>query len=51
MGAGGTYLWVDPVHEVVGVYLSLLLRASPGHFPAWNADLFSNMVTAAVLDT
>ncbi len=49
-GAGGTYLWVDPTYELVGVYFSLLLTAAPGLNAAWHADLFSNVVTAAILD-
>jgi CubicO group peptidase (beta-lactamase class C family) len=40
-GAGGTFLWVDPAHEIVGIYFSVA-RAG------WNNDLFMNLVTAAV---
>jgi CubicO group peptidase (beta-lactamase class C family) len=49
-GRGGTYLWVDPTYELVGVYFSLLKTGAPGLNPPWRADLFSNMVTAAILD-
>jgi CubicO group peptidase (beta-lactamase class C family) len=49
-GLGGTYLWVDPTHELVGVYFSLLLTGAPGLNSPWRADLFSNVVTAAILD-
>jgi CubicO group peptidase (beta-lactamase class C family) len=49
-GRGGTYLWVDPTYELVGVYFSLLMTGAPGLNPPWRADLFSNMVTAAILD-
>jgi serine-type D-Ala-D-Ala carboxypeptidase len=48
-GSGGIYAWVDPTYELVGVYFSLLPRGAPGLNPAWRADLFSNMVTAAIL--
>ncbi len=43
-------LWVDPTHEIVGVYLETLLRASPDFEPFWNFDLFQNAVTSAVVD-
>ena len=49
-GLGGTYLWVDPTYDLVGVYFSLLLAGAPGLYAAWRADLFSNTVTAAILD-
>jgi serine-type D-Ala-D-Ala carboxypeptidase len=41
-GSGGTFLWVDPVYELVGVYFSAARERS-------NEDLFMNAVTAAVL--
>jgi CubicO group peptidase (beta-lactamase class C family) len=44
-GAGGIFLWVDPVYEIVGVYFSVV----PTEI-AWNTDLFVNAVTAAVAD-
>jgi CubicO group peptidase (beta-lactamase class C family) len=50
-GAGGVFLWVDPVYEIVGAYFSVVLRVLPpfdNH--DWNIDLFMNMVTAAVVD-
>jgi CubicO group peptidase (beta-lactamase class C family) len=49
-GLGGTYLWVDPTYDLVGVYFSLLMTGAPGLNSAWRVDLFSNMVTAAILD-
>jgi CubicO group peptidase (beta-lactamase class C family) len=60
-GAGGVYLWVDPVYEIVGVYLSVeseggipprlrLPEVSEGIFWKWRLDLFINAVTAAVVD-
>jgi CubicO group peptidase (beta-lactamase class C family) len=49
-GYGGTYLWVDPTYQLVGVYFSLVTEGAPGVNAAWRADLFSNAVTAAVVD-
>jgi CubicO group peptidase (beta-lactamase class C family) len=40
-GAGGTFVWVDPVNEIVGVYFAIDRRRSM-------LDLFMNAVTAAV---
>jgi CubicO group peptidase (beta-lactamase class C family) len=48
-GLGGTYLWVDPTSDLVGVYFSLLRTGAPGLNGVWHADLFSNVVTAAIL--
>jgi CubicO group peptidase (beta-lactamase class C family) len=48
-GAGGTYLWVDPVHDLVGVYFSVVRAGTPGLFARWSADLFVNAVMAAVV--
>ena len=47
-GNGGSQLWVDPVNEIVGVYLSvtLILDDSAIH---WHGDMFQNMVTAAAV--
>ena len=49
-GAGGTFLWVDPANEIVGVYFSIDLAITPDFEPLWNADLFQNVVTSAVAD-
>jgi CubicO group peptidase (beta-lactamase class C family) len=50
-GGGGVFLWADPVYEIVGAYFSVVLRVLPPFDNRdWNADLFMNMVTAAVLD-
>jgi CubicO group peptidase (beta-lactamase class C family) len=43
VGAGGVFLWVDPVYEIVGVYFSVMFSGS-------RVDLFMNSVTAAVVD-
>jgi len=48
-GASGCAFWVDPLHRVVGVYLSstpaLDFDTGDAH---WEFDTFQNMVTAAV---
>ena len=48
-GAGGVYVWVDPVYEIVGCYFSIQrhtgIRVSS---PLWCADLFLNALTSAV---
>lgn len=50
MGAGGHLIWVDPVNEIVGVYLSVCLDINQENFEHhWNNDLFQNMVTAAAV--
>lgn len=50
-GAGGNQFWVDPFNEIVGVYLSVcLIDTGDSMDPQWDADLFQNMVTAAVVD-
>jgi CubicO group peptidase (beta-lactamase class C family) len=48
VGSGGTYLWVDPFSEIVGVYFCLLRHGAPGLRPAWRGDLFIDAVTAAI---
>lgn len=48
-GSGGSFFWVDPVHDIVGVYLTVCLEAdmeTKEHH--MNIDLFQNMVMAAV---
>ncbi len=52
-GAGGIYLWVDPDHEIVGVYLSSAPPepSSVWRFAKyWRSDLFQDMATAAVVE-
>jgi len=57
-GLGGTFVWVDPACEMVGVYFSV---HSKGGTPAgvnvsqegqmgWRSDLFVNAATAAVVE-
>lgn len=50
-GMGGTHFWVDPIHDIVGVYLSTGLRFdSERQERHRDLDLFQNLVTAAVED-
>jgi CubicO group peptidase (beta-lactamase class C family) len=49
-GGGGVMLWVDREHEVVGAYFEACLRATEKMEMLWNADLFQNVITAAVDD-
>lgn len=44
-GAGGTFLWVDPEREVVGVYFSVY-----SHYTDSGTDLYSNMIMSAIED-
>jgi len=50
-GAGGVMFWVDPAYDLIGLYFSRCLDVDPetGEHH-WDADLFQNMVTAAVAD-
>ena len=49
-GAGGVNMWVDPVNEIIGVYLSVELESREDGGHKWNLDLFVNAITAAVVD-
>jgi CubicO group peptidase (beta-lactamase class C family) len=49
-GRGGTYLWVDPEQEIVGVYLSVTPSEDGDPRFRGQVDLFANAITAAVLD-
>jgi len=49
-GGGGTMLWVDREHEVVGVYFEACRRFTERLEMLWNADLFHNVITAAIDD-
>ena len=50
-GGGGTLLWIDPDLEIVGVYFSVQMGEPEGDEHLVNADLFMNMVAAAVEDS
>ncbi len=49
-GSGGVYVWVDPTYDVVGVYLGVI--PVPDTDPRYThlQDLFSDAVTAAIVD-
>lgn len=51
-GAGGVFIWVDPVYEIVGCYFSVDLGpiTVAEHYRYWRADLFINAVMAAIVD-
>ncbi len=50
-GMGGARFWVDPVNEIVGVYLSVMTKVDPETgFQFSDFPLFQDMVTAAVVD-
>ena len=48
-GYGGAFVWADPEHEVVGVYLSVSPRLNR-EIGVMNSDLFQNAVNAAIVD-
>lgn len=48
-GAGGVYLWVDPILDLVGVYFSVVLTEDQRRYKGC-CDLFINMVMASVVD-
>ena len=50
-GGTGCALWVDPVHHVVGVYLSVAYMDPLTRNPNWEFDKFQNMLAAAVEPT
>ena len=47
-GNGGAYWWVDPEHELVGVYLSIMANVRRG-IGVLNSDLFQNVVHSAIM--
>ena len=49
-GAGGSSLWVDRDHDLVGVYFEVTTRLSADFNMLWNFDLFQNVITSAVDD-
>jgi CubicO group peptidase (beta-lactamase class C family) len=50
VGLGGVGAWIDPINEIVGVYLSVLMHRTQQFDPLWTLDLFQDVVTAAVAD-
>jgi serine-type D-Ala-D-Ala carboxypeptidase len=49
LGWGGLFIWVDPMYDLVGVYLSVFPEPN-AEMQRWPLDLFMDAVTAAVLD-
>jgi CubicO group peptidase (beta-lactamase class C family) len=50
-GLRGCGMWVDPINEIVGVFLSVAMHVHEAvEEDDWDYDLFQNMVTAAVAD-
>jgi CubicO group peptidase (beta-lactamase class C family) len=47
-GAGGSFMWVDPSQELVGVYLSVVTREDANGQGIKNSDLFMNAAAAAL---
>ena len=48
-GSAGTAIWVDPLHEIVGVFLSTARGFQKGEIN-WDFDLFQNLVMSALDD-
>ncbi len=54
-GGGGSYLWVDPVYDLLGVYFAVAPALGPSTkatdwAKGWRNDLFTDAVTAAVVE-
>jgi len=49
-GGSGVYAWVDPIYEIVGVYFSIVHDPSSLDRNAWPNDLFTDAVTASVVE-
>jgi serine-type D-Ala-D-Ala carboxypeptidase len=49
-GAGGSMLWIDRDHELIGTYFEVTTRVTKDYEFRWNFDLFQNVITAAVAD-
>jgi CubicO group peptidase (beta-lactamase class C family) len=49
-GGRSMMLWIDPTHDIVGVYLAICRYSPVTGGPISNVDLFVNAVTAAVED-
>ena len=49
-GSGMTKLWVDPVYDVVIVYLSIATRMITPRKSDWCADLFINAAMASIVE-
>src|SRR2546428_928138 len=50
-GAGGAYVWADPVYDLVGIYCAVAPNPHTDEGKAkWRNDVFTDAVTAAVAD-
>ena len=49
-GATGSYLWCDPVDELVGAFFAPMATVREDGWPRIRGDLFANAVTASVVD-
>jgi CubicO group peptidase (beta-lactamase class C family) len=49
-GLGGTYLWADPGHDLLVVFLAVAPRLYRGIAPIADSDLFMNAVYGAIVD-
>lgn len=47
-GFGGTFTWVDPLQDLVAAYFEVALVLNDNMEMLWNADLFQNVIGAAV---
>jgi CubicO group peptidase (beta-lactamase class C family) len=50
-GSGGVQMWVDPAEDIIIIYFSVVLEMLGAYRKRWCADLFMNMVIAAIEDT
>ena len=49
-GAGGSLLWVDPIYNIVGVFLSVELTVRSDEQRCWAGDRFLNAIMASIVD-
>jgi len=49
-GAGGVFLWVDPAHDVVAVFFSVVLELLENERPKACIDLFINTVLSSIVE-
>jgi CubicO group peptidase (beta-lactamase class C family) len=49
-GAGGVFLWVDPVYEIVAVFFSVYVEILENERPNACTDLFINAVLSSIIE-
>ena len=51
-GGGGVSILVDPAYDLITIYFSVArgIMSPERYRPEWSMDLFTNMVTAAVIE-